>query len=423
MLDRHRQARPLSARARDASTTHTLAPMANASPPTAPATIRDVVDSLAWPQLLKTWRFALRPSNMIFAAGLLTLLLLLVRGADAIVSLFEKRAPSTTLLRSIDNALTFPPPRSDWITSVTFRAEQVLQLITDKQQTFALLLLVLPASLVIALLGGAISRSTAEMWTQPSSGPWPMMLGISLRRIASSAASLLGPLVVLAMGLGLLSIVGYAFALPFVRGAAGIAFGFASILSLVMVLVLSAYVLTLPMLVPANMIEGTDAIDSVQRCLAYAFAKPVRLAAYWLVLFAQGAALVWVVGTLCGWTLKLSSWAFGGFLPEDIARAATLCILRGKSEGSVHDLGFAAHALCFWSKLVQSVPVVAGVSYSFAAGTLLYGTMRRVCDGQDASEIFDPIAAQRVEDRTLASHASDDSARAGNAARDAEEQA
>lgn len=389
--------------------------------PSPPVVYRDVYDSLAWPQLLKAWRFALRPANLVYAAILLFASLLLVHAVDSLLRLFasNNEAAATPLLsRSIHNALSFPPPRADWLSGVEFRVGQVLQLVTDRYT--ALLLLSVPWILLIALFGGAIARTTALMWTQPAVKPWTVVFATSLRKLASSSAALLGPLFACGLLVGLLSLLGYLLSVPGLQLVGGALFIVPLAIALVAVLLLVALALSCVMLVPAVMIEGTDAIDAVQRCFAYVFAKPVRVVLYWALLVAQGIVLTLVVARLVHGALSLTSWAAGGLVNRDVAAALDACIVKGSPTiNASFDLGTTGTMLCFWSKLAQSLPSIVGVSFAFVAGTLLYGTMRRVCDGQDPSEVFDPIAARGVEERTSLSHARDEAAKAKQTEEDA----
>jgi hypothetical protein len=368
---------------------------------------RDVFDSLAWPQLLKAWRFALRPTNLVLGGALLFSSLLVLRAIDALLT---QRNQADSLARAVRNAFSFPPPRSGLAQLLTFRSGQVLQLLSERP--WQMLLLLVPICVLLALFGGAIARNTAELWTQPAAKSWPITLALSIRKLGSGVAGLLGPLLVVLLLLGLVSVLGFGISVPFAGVVAGGLFVVPLLLTLVAALLLVAYCLSLPMLLAGTMFEGTDSIDVVQRSLAYAFAKPVRLALYWALLIVQGAVLVWCVGALVQLTLSLCVWAITGLANNDVASAMEHAIVRGSTlPNAAADLGLAGHAIAWWSKLAQSLPAVVGVSYACCAASLLYGTMRRVCDGQDASELFDPVVANRVQQRTQESHARDDRAR------------
>ncbi len=367
---------------------------------------RDLIDSLAWPQLLKAWRFALRPANLILSAALLFGSLLVLKGVDA---LFAARYPADSLTRALRNAFSFPPPRSGFANLLEFRAGQLLQLLAERP--WQLLVLAVPLSVLLALFGGAIARTTAELWAQPAARPWPQTLALSIRKLAPSIAALLVPLVALLLMLGLVSVIGAGVGVPVAGAVAGGLFVVPIVLALLCALLLLAFVLALPMLVASVMFEGTDSIDAVQRSLAYVFAKPVRLVLYWLLLAAQGALLVTVLGMLVRGTLALCHWAMTGLVNADVASALEHALVRGQVlPTAAKDLGFGGHAIAWWSKLAQSLPAVAGLSFACCAGAMLYGTMRRVCDGQDASELFDPVLADQAAARAAASHARDDAA-------------
>jgi hypothetical protein len=195
----------------------------------------------------------------------------------------------------------------------------------------------------------------------------------------------------------MLALAGLVFRVSVLDVIGAILFGIALVLALIAVLVLVLSVLAAPMLVPAGACEGTDAIDAVQRAIAYAFARPIRLVWYLLVAAIFGAIAITVVWGLAegadrfaraaaaSWTGPSGEAALTGFFPAE----ATL-----DAEGNPRELGgtaaAAARILDFWSSVLATVVAAYAVSYFFASGTLIYLFMRQVCDGQHYTELWTP---------------------------------
>jgi hypothetical protein len=158
------------------------------------------------------------------------------------------------------------------------------------------------------------------------------------------------------------------------------------------VLLLAAYVFSLPMLVPAVACEGTDAIDAAQRCFAYALARPLRLALYLAVVVVQGVLLTLVIAALLNAAVQACAWvatAWADPAAREYLRDAALRTAEATSDTPGSRV-LAGRLIAFWSGLPAALLAALGVSYWFSSGTVLYLAMRQVCDGQDIGELWTP---------------------------------
>lgn len=133
------------------------------------------------------------------------------------------------------------------------------------------------------------------------------------------------------------------------------------------------------MIAPAVACESTDAIDAIQRCIAYVYKRLGHTLLYLLIL-----AGVWVVAMFVVRVV-----AIGGL---GVAESASSMWLRGERTAEVFEsssrVSMSAAVINGWRWFIEIL--VGGWTLSFAgtAGTLMYLALRRVCDDQDPRDLW-----------------------------------
>jgi hypothetical protein len=218
-------------------------------------------------------------------------------------------------------------------------------------------------------------------------------LAFAVSKAWSLFFSVAAPLLAVGLIVGVLALGGWVLlGIPGVRVVGAVFFALALFGGAAAVIIFVAYLLGLPMLVPAVACEGTDAIDAIQRSYAYVTGRPLRLVLYWAVLIVQAAVVTLVLALLAGWVIQLSTWAASLLLREPMHAA-----VQGLGEGDLPDYGpmsptqaGAVHIVAFWVQVPLLLVASFVVSFWFSAGTTLYLLMRQVCDGQDVGELWTP---------------------------------
>lgn len=366
-----------------------------------PVILDDLTADLIWPRLLKAGSLSLRPSRLFLAffylIGVAAMVAIAgsldgVEGNALALAGEEWLVHLTSLINScasmdatgIGRALTGIFVRTAWD---LLAAHPVIAVV------FLPLLLIWTT-----LMGGAISRMIAMDFAQGVGLSWPEGLGYAIGRWSSFAGSVLGPLalmyaVLLAMAVGgwamfnvpILNILGGALWVLFLIGAAVVA------------VIMLAMTLGGPMLVPAVACEGTDAIDAVQHAYSYVFAKPLRLLVYIAILAAQFFLVALVVGAVVWLIVNIAQTAAATWVG-----AAGTRVIAG--EAGLEGVDAAAGAAV---RLWSAIPILLGsafaVSYFWSAATVLYLAMRRICDGQDISEVWvDTVVPGTMAERRYA---------------------
>jgi hypothetical protein len=361
---------------------------------------------MVWPLLLRSGVLALRPARL----GLAALIVILVTLAARLPELWLKDGGPAQLaseqgesaLRALIGAMT----KLEGFTLLDALYDLFVGVpaaLIDRYpwSTLAVLPLIVP---VWAILGGAVSRSAATEFALQRRMSWPKAVAFSLSRWMSLVGVNFGPPAVIAVVVGLMIVLGWAaLVLPWAQVLGAVLFGLALLVSFGIVLMLAGYVLAWPMLMPAVVCEGTDAIDGVQRGLAYVAGKPLRLAVYLLVLLAQLAAMTAVAVLLATWTQQLASWACMMLLPDDKAFVLRMYALSGdapltRSEPASASLKAAGAVLAFWREVTWLLVTSFVVSFFLSGSTVLYLLMRRLNDGQDVGELWTPEKKRAAAD-------------------------
>lgn len=333
--------------------------------------------------------YALRPARIILgmAGALLAALIGSIGIGDPdeptiaeLVSLLLSNAMSeaTQALISLD-----PAGFTNAVAALAFLPANLIQ-----ERPWATILLAVPMVIILALFGGAIARASATEFTSARFTEWPADLRISLAKLPSTAGALLAPLVLAGVIILLIATGGILLGVPVLDVFGAILYALAMFGALLAFVILILHALALPMIVPALIIEGTDGFDAIQRCYAYVLARPLHLLAHAALLLVLGAISIGVVSLIAGSVDTMTAWAASRFTTEAGSNVLT-------GTGELRATQPTAHAIVeFWRALLQLVVSGFVISYFFTAGTILYLVARRLCDGQDVNEMWDPTDEQ-----------------------------
>ena len=384
--------------------------------PRQPVTLAELTAGLVWPRLFRVFPLAVQPPRVLL--GLLVVLWTLIVGAgyDALTGArlqpvgfadavgpfqfvterFRDGAHAATLgaLR-LDAARVFDGvremlvtgPRGVWLQAPGHAVGL----------TITLLLLVLPP---VTLLAGAICRMVACDVASEMSLSVAAAVSTAGSRWRSLLGAVAGPMIVAgslalfiaALGAGLLRF-------PGVMAVGGVFYGVLLLLGAALVFVVVGYAVGGWMLIPAVVVEGTDAIDAAQRAYAYTLGRPGRTLAYAALLLALLVIAYGVLSLLTAeaiqWTAGLAS-AWTGAPPIGGEVHAFAAHSPHSSAGLTGSARFAAAAVRWWESFALNLLSGFVVSFVCAGSTLLYLLLRRVNDDQDIEDIWSPEARASV---------------------------
>jgi hypothetical protein len=249
-----------------------------------------------------------------------------------------------------------------------------------------LALLLLP---VWCFFGGAIARSAAVEVARNQLISGPRAVAYAFTKRGSLVGCYIVPAFAAAVLAGLLWLFGWALlSLPFLNVVGGLLYGIAAAMGFALALIVFAFALGFPLLIPAVAADASDAVDAVQRGYSYLLDKPARLLLWAVVLLIQGAAALFVLTFVIVTGLN---WAAGLALIGEPPIAGELSLFRPvparpeEIEGSV---AIAAGAISVWERVALLIAGAFAVSFFFCASTLVYLRIRRDCDGQAIHDIW-----------------------------------
>jgi hypothetical protein len=372
--------------------------------------VDDLIDALRWPLILKSTRVGLRPAAIGMSLALIVLLALI----DRIPRIWrEADGPITDLVgltgggiaRLASGIFSLDAPSIGVGASLMVRIpSRLLEL-----HAWSLLLLI-PAALVTAVLGGAICRMAACDLSRRQSIAWPAALGFAVARWASFLGVLVGPALVvggLALALSLAGMV--LLGVPYLNIVGGILYVGLLALGALGVAAGVGYALGSPMLLPAVACEGADAVDSMGRTFPYAVSKPIRLVAYLvllvLVVWASSSITHWAASSVSHFTKEAAAGWAGPTARHgvDVALGLAPAVAAGDTPTIDGSWQYAAPLVGFWNRVLMATANAVGVSIFFAASTAVYLLMRWCVDGQDPAEIWSPGEIEDTMARTQAS--------------------
>ncbi|MDP1662997.1 MAG: hypothetical protein Q8L55_13860 [Phycisphaerales bacterium] len=353
-----------------------------------PVTLQDLLDDLLWPQLLKSWKLALAPGRValcfiaVLVIGALWAVTKSATGQDTLGGLW------LGIVRDFRSIIgVFSGPEAATLAVYSLFIETPADFV---RQHPVVALAVIPAILFVwCMVGGAVCRSCACEVALRAALPWRQAIGFGLKKSLALFAALAGPLLLVWGACLLLRVMGLAL---FTTKALGLLGGATFIAPLLLCLIISvalfAYLLAHSLLIPAVACEGTDSFDAVQRCYAYALARPGRLVGYTIIsVFSVIPAMV-IVGVIVAFAIIAAAALTGAPLAGPDA-----VFPEPFRPGGGEHLGFARWMVRAWTVLFVSVGLAYFVSLYFCAATNLYLVIRRLVDGQDISEIWVPQSA------------------------------
>ncbi len=339
--------------------------------------LTDLTSDLLWPKLLRAPALALNPTRMItgiVAAFLLTILTripaLWIEQPTSIFSPSQDTVPSLNPLHAFDRLADF--------------------LITIFSMAYAhpwtTLIVGIPMILVLAIFGCLISRSAAVEFAQGRIADHADTTGFVLRRIAQLATATLAPLALATLLIGLLALGGFLISAPVIDLLGSLLYALGLIIGLIVTLILVMQFLATPLIIPAIACEGTDGFDAIQRSYAYIAGRPLRVFVFAMILFILGTLALGVFQFIMTGSITLTNWSISLLANDAGAR-----VLSGQGDlGATQPI--AHNFIEFWRALFQLAFAGYTISFFYTASTMLYLVTRRVCDGQDISEIWsDPI--------------------------------
>jgi hypothetical protein len=362
----------------------------------------DSIDASAvmpWLELLRAVHPALRPSRV--AIGFATVLL--IAGVGRVWDLFASPASyeplsvavreglygaargvahgDTTAIAIGLRAALWDAPHDSW---------QAVPWFTACFALVALAIYGLGAGVLARLFAGDIAH---KAWRVADARAF-----LRPRRIALATAPLTGVVIGAALW-GVLAVVGVLFHIPLFNVVAAALGAVWLALAWIALVAIAAVAIGLPLLAPATACDGCDGIESAQRAGAYIFARPFH--ALWFAVVSLAllllSAIVFDGIAAATWHLALSGLSATGGASEPMVNAfGTFEFLHPASAASAHSLGMtdslAASVMDFWRSVLRLLVGGAILSTLVSLATRSYLLLRRECDGQDLTDIWEDAA-------------------------------
>ncbi len=374
------------------STHQTSNNSANVRQPT--VMLSDLTSDLLWPRILRAPALALSPSRLLAGTICAFLLSFVVEIANKIVAgdgtaVTESGAEIQTLgerfsmsISGIGTSIRAMDPigltQSIGNTAFAIRSSVI-------ESPIISLVLGLPLIAILAVVGGAISRSTAIEFAKGQYASSDDTLGFALRRTRQFVGAVVGPIIACVLIFLLIAIGGLLLSVPVLDVVGSILYAVGLVLGILATVVLMLHILALPMIVPALAVEGTDAFDAIQRSYAYVIGKPLRYLLYCLILTLIGVLSIGVFTMVAQGAIEMTHWAASLFASDSTARVLTGEGELGATKGIAHNI------IGIWHTIIELGITGYAISLFFTSSTLLYLVVRRTCDGQDVNEVWDGV--------------------------------
>lgn len=390
--------------------------------PRSPLTFDDLTADLTWPRLLRIGRLALRPARVglgaVYIAGCGVLLALgNVLDGDPDRSLLREGAGRIAgSFAGCVHALAGMHVNAAANDLVDVFVRDPLAAVRGSGWA----LLVVPLLLVWTLItGAAICRTAATELAWSRTTGWPEAVAMGIRRWKSLVGAVLVPLALVWVTIAGMAALSWAlFNLPVLRMVGALGWGLFLFGGLVIGVLALGYALGHMLLAPAVVCEGADTIDAVQHAYAMGLGRPVRLIGYVVILAVQGVVLGTIVALVIGAAVvgaqlagHMGAGARGEAIIDDSGTAGFVLSDKPAAPRAAEDPGSAA-IVRVWTVAFVTLGYGAAVSYWWCASTGLFLAMRRVCDGQEFSELW----SEGMVEGTLAESAA---VRAGEAGKGA----
>lgn len=353
--------------------------------------LSDLTDELIWPRVLRAPALAIAPNRLLSGCVGVFLIALILNTYNWLRSL-SASGDDTTITDQISptianrfegliqSIVTIDAPR--------FADQVVLAIMALRNSVMNNPLLTIslgvPIIVVLALVGGAISRSVAFEFAQGRFASREETVHFTLKRPWQFIFSLLAPILFAFVLLFIVALGGLLLSFPVLDMIGGVLYPVALALGAIATIVLVLHVIASPMIIPALSIEGTDAFDAIQRCYAYVIGRPIRYFSYAILLSILGFLAASVFTMLIGLTQEMTDWSLNVFFSHATESALT-------GEGDLGATKSFAHTAIEAFRGVLRI-LIGGyiVSLFYTCGTLLYLAIRRICDGQGITEIWEP---------------------------------
>ncbi len=262
---------------------------------------------------------------------------------------------------------------------------------TTWQRSLALALSGIWAIVVWALLGGAITRIAAMHLTRGETiGPLTALRASLAKWGATAGAPLIALLGIAALAMPML-LDGFLLRLDAFAMLAGIFWVLLLAWGMLLAIVSLGLLLGWPLMWATVGVERTDAFDSVSRCYAYIYQRPLHLAFYLLVAICLDFLGEAVVCYFAAAAVVLSEWTISWGAGSE--RVAEL-VARPPSDLST-TVAIGARAVQFWKWTLSALVASFSVGYLWSASVGIYLLLRRQVDSIELEEIaFDVVEPQ-----------------------------
>lgn len=265
--------------------------------------------------------------------------------------------------------------------------------------------------LLVWYVGGCtIARTAATEFALDRADRWTDAFAFSLRRWIPLTATVLLPLLLVAVGLGLLALGGLALRVPYLDvAAAALPYGLALFGSFLLACLVVLFLPAQTLFIPAVAVESADTPDALSRSFSYVKNRPLHFLAYSVFLAVQGILGFLLVAAIASLTLKIVATGLDLAGHDVLPRLVDAPpFLDHPPESDLSDLGtgtslITARILNVWNTLVVALVCGWVVSYVFSARVMLYFVMRHAVDQQDFDEIWVPglIESTMAPDRAV----------------------
>ena len=249
---------------------------------------------------------------------------------------------------------------------------------------------------LIAIGGGALTRMTAVELATGTKLRLYEAVDFALRTWRRLVGSLVLPLLIAGLLSALLLVGGFFLMLPWLDVLGGLLYGVALLLGFGVVFLLAGYAAGFSLLIPAVACENCDAADAQQRAYAYVLSHPLHLLGYGFV-GITGLSVGFVVASV----FAVAVLSVTGALVDAATANAAIDVTSGfelfkLSPSRTEALPLQLHSewsaalVMLWQTVVVCLVTGYVFSYYFSASMVIYMLMRRVCDGQELDEIWQP---------------------------------
>lgn len=350
------------------------------SPKDKPVLLSDLTGDLLWPRLLSVVPLSLG-LNRLFASFIAVVLCALIARVPlsweenrSLADLWRQQMP---VLRETDDTL---PVISPLLRHIADPALTCLRLLRDHPGA---LVTAIPMVLFAALFAACVSHSAAMSFGRRTPVGFAPSFAAAIRGYPAVVVAVGWPFAVVGVIGLLIASVGFVFLTwDFGRTIGGIFFGLPLLVSALAVLLLGAWIVAWPLLVPAAMCEAGptgsagDGLDATQRVLAYVYNSPLRLGVYCGLCAVQIIVAQVAYSALMNATAEFARWTSSWFVSRESADA----FYTGSET-------VAIKGVIFWVSAMQVLGGAFLFSLVVCSGTAVYLLIRRLCDGQDESEL------------------------------------